>query len=176
MVDGSNSNRFPEWTEDYASTKDLNEKYKLLREETARLRRDTGSEDRFDPEAVAQTVRDLNEAIDGDLLVFAANDFGLPVAFRPETFEIEQQDAVRQAILENKYDEQEDLNEIRHELLTTHPAIHKIIVAEYTHGNVRYHLPEGSNAETNFLTVREMVGLVDWTTNSFQGDGLSRTY
>lgn len=41
---------------------------------------------------------------------------------------------------------------------------------------VRYHLPEGSNDTTNFITVRETVGLIDYTTNSFQSDGLSVTY
>jgi hypothetical protein len=41
---------------------------------------------------------------------------------------------------------------------------------------VRDHLPEGSNETTDFVTVREMASLVDYTTNSFQSDGLSVTY
>lgn len=87
------------------------------------------------------------------------------------------QNNVREAILQNKYDDtNEDLNAIRRELLADHPAIHKAIVAEHSEGTIRYHLPEGSNETTNFVTVREMVGLIDYTTNSFQSDGLCETY
>lgn len=54
--------------------------------------------------------------------------------------------------------------------------MHKAIVSEHTGETLRYHLPEGSNESTNFVTVREMVGLIDYTTNSFQSDGLCETY
>ena len=50
-----------------------------------------------------------------------------------------------------------------------------MLVAELDDG-VRYHLPEGTSEATNFLTVRETVGLVDYTTNGAQADGLSVTY
>jgi hypothetical protein len=86
------------------------------------------------------------------------------------------QDAVRRAVLENKYDAPEDLGEVRRELLEAHPKIHKTIIAECRDGSIRYYLPEGSNTSTNFITVREMVGLIDYTTNSFQTDDLSMTY
>lgn len=46
----------PEWIEAYAATDDFNEKYKLLRDEMTRLRGEAGGGDRFDPDAVAQTV------------------------------------------------------------------------------------------------------------------------
>lgn len=163
-----------DWMEEYAVVDDHDEKYKLLREEMTRLR---GEGSVFDREAVAETVRGLGETVEGVLVVFAANDFGLPMAYRPEGTGVEIQDAVRRAILENKYDDSnEDLDELRRELLDAHPAIHKAIIAEIDGGRVRYHLPEGSSSSTNFLTVREMVGLVDYTTNSAQNDGLSMTY
>lgn len=176
MTSDEESSASPKWMEAYVETDNLNEKYKLLRDEMTRLRGEAGGGDRFDPNAVAQTIHDLAERVDGQLLVFAANDFGLPIAFRPTDATEKDQAAVRNAILEEKYDEHQDLNEIRQALLEAHPAVHKAIVVECTEDVIRYHLPEGSNTTTNFLTVREMVGLVDYTTNSFQSDGLSRTY
>lgn len=166
-----------DWLDEYTEADDLSRKYRLLREEMGRLRDRAESGDFFDREEVASDLHRLNETRRGDLLVFVANDFGLPVAYRPSGVERDVQDDVRQAILQNKYDDaNEDLNQIRRELLTEHPHVHKVIVSEYLDGSVRYHLPEGSNETTNFLTVREMVGLIDYTTNSSQRDGLSRTY
>jgi hypothetical protein len=163
-----------DWMEKYGDADTPHERYKILRQEMTRLR-ETHSV--FDREAVAETVSKLNEQQEGELIVFAANDFGLPMAYRPEETGVEIQDAVRRSILENKYDESpEELNTARRELLEEHPRIHKAILAECSRGSIRYHLPEGSNTTTNFITVREMVGLVDYTTNSFQSDKLSMTY
>jgi len=163
--------------EKYAETDDLNQKYVLLREEMARLRGQRDSIEFFDPEAVCGEIRRLNDTVEGDLIVFAANDFGQPRAYRPAGVERDVQNEIRQAILQDKYDDTNgDLNGIRKELLDTFPEIHKIVVAEHAGERIRYHLPEGSNETTNFITVREMVGLIDYTTNSFQSDGLSVTY
>lgn len=164
------------WTENYRNAEDLNEKYSLLRDEMAMLRNEAGSRDRFDRKEVAQTIRELDDQITGNLVVFTANDFGLPVAFRPKNLDRAVQNKIRQSLLEKKYSQHEDLNEIRQKLLAEHPSIHKAIVAESSGDRVRYHLPEGSKTNTNFLTVREMVGLVDWTTNSCQKEGLTETF
>jgi hypothetical protein len=87
------------------------------------------------------------------------------------------QDVVRQSILERKYDDsQPQLDKLRQAVLERHAGMHKLIVAELNGSSVRYHLPEGSNESTNLVTVREMVGLVDYTTNSDQREGLSGTY
>lgn len=178
-----------DWMAAYDDTDDLNEQYHILRREMTRLRSELVSEyegnevditdvpEYFDPEAVEATVRKLNDNVGAALIVFAANDFGLPVAFRPAGLSLRVQDEVRREILRKKYDEEtEHLKEIRDEILDRHPGIHKIIVAEYGHQAIQYFLPEGSNTTTNFLTVREMVGLIDYTTNSFQREGLSMTY
>lgn len=166
-----------DWIEEYTETDDLNQKYRLLREEITSLRGQRDDVEFFDPDSVCSDIRRLNGRVDGDLIVFVGNDFGLPIAYRPNDIEIEVQDEIRQAILQSKYDgANEDLNKIRSKLLDTHPAIHKVIVAEHSGQHLRYHLPEGSNETTNFITVREMVGLIDYTTNSFQSDGLSVTY
>jgi hypothetical protein len=179
-----------EWAAEYERTDDLNEQYELLRSEMTRLRNDLVSrhtedgefdpstvEEYYDSEAVAATIREANQALAGDLIVFVANDFGFPTAFRPEGAERSLQEDVRRGILENKYDDEaDDLQSIRDDLLEGHPGIHKAIVAEQTGESVRYFLPEGSNETTAFLTVREMVGLVDYTTNSAQAEELSNTY
>lgn len=166
-----------EWMDAYATTESLNEKYGILREEITRLRGRREDIEFFDREAVAETIRELDELVAGDLIVFVANDFGRPVAYRPEGTPIASQNRIREAILERKYDDtHEDLNDIRESLLDAHDGIHKAIVAVTEDDVIRYHLPEGSNTTTNFITVREMVGLVDYTTNSDQKDALSRTY
>lgn len=166
-----------DWMETYREGDDLNEKYRVLRREMARLRGRREKIEFFDETAVGEDVRRLNETVDGDLLVFVANDFGRPRAYRPSEMSRGVQDEVRQAILQDKYDDtNEDLDDIRRELLDAHPGIHKAIVATYSEDEIRYHLPEGASESTNFLTVREMVGLIDYTTNSSQADGLSTTY
>lgn len=166
-----------DWMEEYAESEDLNRKYELLREEATRLRGQRDAIEFFDRDEVAETVANLDEQVEGRLFVFVANDFGRPVAYRPEAAGFGLQDAVRRAILDDKYDgSHSDLNTLRQSLLKTHPEIHKAIVAEVDGSAIRYHLPEGSNQSTNFLTVREMVGLVDYTTNSAQREGLSKTY
>lgn len=166
-----------DWQAEYDDIEDLNEKYGLLRDEMTRLRGRQDDIEFFDEDDVIETVRQLSESVDGDLLVFLANDFGRPRAYRPEGVPRDVQDEIRRAVLDNKYDDSnKDLNELRREILAEYPAIHKAIVAEHSGDTIRYHLPEGSNQSTNFLTVREMVGLIDYTTNSFQRDGLSVTY
>lgn len=169
--------RMTDWMAEYARTDDSNEKYELLRREMARLRGRRDEIEYYDHDAVGDDLRGMNERVSGDLIVFAANDFGSPRAYRPDGVSRDVQDEIRRALLENKYDgTNEHLNGIRRELLAAHPGIHKVIVAEHSADDVSYHLPEGSNGTTNFLTVREMVGLIDYTTNSFQRDGLSVTY
>lgn len=165
------------WVDEYTETEDLNQKYRLLRAEMTHLRGQRDNIEFFDIDAVSSDVRRLNDTVSGELIVFVANDFGLPVAYRPESVEVKAQDKIRQAVLQAKYDDtNDDLNDIRRELLREYPSIHKVIVAEYSDEDIRYHLPEGSNETTNFITVREMVGLIDYTTNSFQSNDQSITY
>lgn len=166
----------PEWFDAYAATDDPNEQYGVLREEMARLRGRRDDIEFYEPDAVKQDVRRLNETVDGDLVVFTANDFGLPKAFRPDGVSREVQNEIRAAVLEHKYDDSnEALADVRRELLDAHPGIHKALVA-VRDDDIRYFLPEGSTGGTNFLTAREMVGLVDYTTNSAQADSQSVTY
>jgi hypothetical protein len=168
-----------DWLEAYENAGSPHRKYDLLRAEMARLRgeaHDADDGELFDPEGVAAALRSLDDSLDGALIAFVANDFGLPIAFRPDGVPHAAQDEIRRSILQGKYDTDDELNEVRETLLDRFPAVHKAIVAEYGEDAIRYHLPEGADRTTNFLTVREMVGLVDYTTNSAQREGLSRTY
>lgn len=166
-----------DWLDTYRDSDDVNERYRLLRRELSRLRGEADTEtDLFDADEVGALLRRLDEKLDGNLLAFVANDFGLPVAFRPDGTGMEAQRDVRRAILTGKYDQHDDLNEIRQSILDAHPCVHKVVVAEHGPKRVRYHLPEGSTESTAFLTVREMVGLVDYTSNSVQREDLSATY
>lgn len=175
------------WIENYQNAETLNEKYGLLRDEMTKIRRRAvrsvkkqrfaPGEVWYDPNEVAQTIAELDDEVEGRLVVFAANDFGLPRAFRPTDLERDVQEEIRQELLNEKYsDKHQDLDAIRQELLAEHPAIHKAIVAEWSEDGIRYHLPEGSSPDTNFLTVRETVGLIDWTTNSYQAEDVSKTF
>lgn len=165
-----------EFLDAYTESGDLNEQYGLLRDEIARLRGRRDEIEFFDEGAVRADVRDLSERVDGDLLVFLANDFGRPRAYRPAGRKRDVQNEVREAILADKYDSNAALDALRRRILAAHPGVHKVLVAADADDGVTYHLPEGSNEATNFVTVREVVGLVDYTTNSFQADGLSVTY
>lgn len=163
--------------DEYAAAETHNEKYRLLRDELARLRGQRDEVEYFEEAAVKRDIRQFNADVDGELVVFVANDFGRPRAYRSERVAKTVQNDIREALLQDKYDDTTpELNRIRRALLDAHPGLHKVIVAEHSDGAIRYHLPEGSNDATNFITVREMVGLIDYTTNSFQSDGLSVTY
>lgn len=166
-----------DWLAAYEESEDTNEQYGLLRAELTRLRGRREESAFFDPDAVRADVARLSEDVGGDLLVFLANDFGVPRAYRPEGVPREAHDEIRRTLLSEKYDDaNDDLNAIRRELLNAHPGVHKALVAVRDGDSVRYHLPEGASEPTNFLAVREMVGLVDYATNSGQADGLSVTY
>lgn len=149
-----------------------NEQYRECRQELRRLRRRVGEQAfdevaRFDETAVRDSVATHDEEIDGRLVVFVANDFGMPVAYRPSSLPIEAQNVVRERILDVKYDRDDGLNAIRKDL-TDRTRIHKALVCSIGEESIDYHLPGAATGKTNFLTVREAVGLVDFCTNGSQ--------
>lgn len=165
-----------DWIDEYRKTEDVNRKYRLLREEVTRLRQEAEDKRFTDNDAVLELLQEQNEKFAGELLVFAANDFGYPVALRPTGTDIELQEAVREEILQEKYKDSPELDTVRQQLLDADERIHKALVVHHDGGSIDYHLPGGRNENTNFLTVREAVGLVDYVTNSAQRDGLSKRY
>lgn len=163
----------------YGDLEDADERYHLLRSEAKQLRREAENADFRGNEAIYRILRDRNAEMDGVLLAFLANDFGWPVAFRPEGTEPAIQDRVRKTILEGKYRPKarhEELEAIQEELLEADKRIHKGLVAVVDSENVDYFLPEGKQDASSFLTVREPLGLIDWTTNSSAASGFQRTY
>lgn len=164
------------WMEEYRETEDVNQKYRLLREEVTQLRQQAQDKRFTDNDEVMELLREQNAKFEGELLVFAANDFGYPVALRPAGTSLDVQEAVREEILQEKYKDNPELDTVRQQLLDADARIHKALVVHHDGGSIDYHLPGGRNENTNFLTVREAVGLVDYVTNSAQRDGLSKQY
>lgn len=151
---------------------EVNERYQRKRSELQELRRTvhaTAFDEvaRFPVEDLVRTLRTYHDRVTGDLLAFVANDFGMPVAFRPNRLDKPVQDRVRVEILERKYQQDEKLNAIR-EAIVEDVRIHKALVAAIDGDEIRYHLPGVTNGATNFITVREGVGLVDFCTNGNQ--------
>lgn len=164
-----------EWTSAYDDADGVNEKYHLLRREAKRLRRraERPEDTKFtDDPASFDLLEELDEGLSGSLLVFAANDFGWPVALRPEGTPKRLQEEIRRELLREKYRADPQLNEIRRAILDADDRIHKALVVHHAGDDVRYHLPGGRAAETNFLTVREAVGLVDYITNGRQREAI----
>lgn len=155
-----------EWLETYKATSDPNERYQLLRQEAKRLR-GAGADTRFDRnEELLEILRRQNTELDGTLLAFLANDFGIPPAYLPDGHDREALNDVRVTILEDKYNSnRSDLNPIREELHEVDNRIHQVLVVEWWPDRVGYFLPEGKSGKPDFLTVREPLGLVDWTAN-----------
>lgn len=50
-------------------------------------------------DAIRRDLRRLNETVEGDLIVFVANDFGRPRAYRPQGVDKRVQNDVREALL-----------------------------------------------------------------------------
>lgn len=157
---------------------DPNEEYRSILTRCTELRRhaqDRGIREvgMFATSSFLSEVRRYNRQLDDELVVFAANDFGIPVAVRSSAVPLDAQNDVRERILTEKYRVSRPLNEIREALLLEYPRVHKVLVA--TCGDeVDYHLPEPSSPLTNFQSVRDALGLVDWTTNGV--DRNCRTY
>lgn len=147
----------------------LNEEYRTLTDDLTDLRRQAherglGDVVRFADESFRTTVSEVAAELSDPVVVFPVNEFGLPVALRPESVPLTAQNRIRYAVLTRKYETDAELNEIREEILDRHPRVHKVLVA--TAGeSIRYHLPEATEQTTNFTSVRDAVGLVDWTTN-----------
>lgn len=164
-----------EWLAAYAAADDVNAKYRLLRLEAKRLRqRAQRPEDVTftDDPAFLELVRECNEQVDGTLLVFAANDFGWPVALRPTGTSKQLQADVRAELLVEKYKSSPELDEIRGTLLEADGRVHQALVARHDGDEIDYHLPGGWKEDTNFLTVREALGLIDYITHGHQREAI----
>ncbi|MCU4743288.1 hypothetical protein [Natronoglomus mannanivorans] len=164
-----------EWLDAYTTEEDVNAKYHLLRREAKRLRQhaERPADMKFtDDPAFLDLVRACNERVDGTLLVFAANDFGWPVALRPTGTSKQLQADVRTELLAEKYKSSPELDEIRRTLLDADVRVHQALVVRHSGDEIDYHLPGGWKVDTNFLTVREALGLIDYITHGHQREAI----
>lgn len=157
-----------------------NERYRQLLAQQIALRDENSSN--LDTEAIRGILRDRQEGFDGHLLFFAASDFGQPRVLLPET--VEDQDAALQAVLDRIHEQKwrannHDLREVRHRIIDEVRGIHKGLPALYRDdGSAEYDIVYGWHGVYNFVTIRQVVGLVDWMANAGDrwDDGLRIEY
>lgn len=162
-----------------AAPGDPNEEYLELIAQQQDLR---NNEPDMDEEAVRSILRERQDEFDGHLLFFAANDFGQPRAFLPES--LSDQDAALQAVLNGIHERKwgarnAGLRDVRDRTFDEVRGVHKGFGAVYHDGgSVDYDIEYPTNAVYNFLTIRQVVGLVDWLANAGEPwlDGRRPTY
>ncbi|WP_435332968.1 hypothetical protein [Haloarchaeobius sp. TZWWS8] len=166
---------------------DLNDRYLESLAEQAAMRRDSiarlresDEESTLDVDAIAAVCRTRSQEFDGHLVFFGASDFGHPEAFVPAAVD---GSALKRRVLDGLHEESgkwqgtdEELRAVRDAYFEAAPNLHKGLAVLVTEDGVRYDL-EGGVAETNnFVTIRQVAGLVDWLTNSYQAERLTTTY
>lgn len=165
-----------------AAPDDPNEQYLELIDQQLDLR-DTTDPD-MDEETIRSVLDENQSRFDGDLLFFAANDFGQPRTFLPEHLSEQEQDAALQAVLDGVHERKwrarnSALRDVRNRMFEEVRGIHQGFGAVYRDdGSGDYDIDFPSNATYNFLTIRQVVGLVDWLANAGDSwdDGLRLTY
>jgi hypothetical protein len=124
----------------------------------------------MDVGAISDLLRKRQEEFEGHLVFFAASDFGRPVVFLPAGLEnhTEMLNAVLDRIHEQKWQaENERLRSVRHHVFDEVDGIHQGLAAIcYDDGSAEYDIVYGWHGVYNFLTIRQVVGLVDWVTNA----------
>lgn len=136
----------------------------------------------MDTAAIRAALRERNGEFDGHLVFFAASDFGRPVVFLPEG--LSDPDGMLNAVLDRIHErkwraENERLRSVRHEIFDRVRGIHKGLPALcYDDGTADYDIVYGWQGVYNFLTIRQVAGLVDWMANAGDrwDDGLRIEY
>lgn len=163
-----------------AAPDDATEEYLELIDQQRDLRDDNDPD--MDEEAIRSVLDENQSRFDGDLLFFAANDFGQPRVFLPDS--LSEQDAALQAVLDGIHEEKwrarnSALRDVRNRMFDEVGGIHQGLGAVYRDdGSGDYDIDFPSNATYNFVTIRQVVGLVDWLANAGDrwNDGLRLTY
>ncbi|WP_122089220.1 hypothetical protein [Halalkalicoccus subterraneus] len=165
-----------------ADADDPNAQYLDLIDQQLDLR-DTTDPD-MDEDAIRSVLEENESRFDGDLVFFAANDFGQPRAFLPDHLSDEEQDAALQAVLDAIHEEKwrarnSALRDVRDQMFEDVRGIQKGLGGVYRDdGSGDYDIDFPSNASYNFVTIRQVAGLVDWMANAGDrwDDGLRLTY
>ncbi|WP_435358532.1 hypothetical protein [Haloarchaeobius sp. DFWS5] len=165
----------------------LNDRYRETLSEQADLRR-RGFEtlqdaDEFPPldvDAIAAVCRTHASEFDGHLLFFGASDFGHPAAFVPTAVDAT---AVKQRVLDGLHEEagkwqgmHDELRAVKTACFDAEPNLHKGLAVLVTDDGVTYDVESGVAESNNFVTIRQVAGLLDWLTNSYQADRLTTVY
>lgn len=145
-----------------------NERYRELIQEQITLRRENRAT--IDVDEVKRILRDRQTEFDGHLVVLVANDFGKPIAFLPE--EAGDYSTVLNSILDEIHDqkwdaENFDLRDVRNQLMEEVAGLHKVLPALYFGEEAaEYDITAGKDLSYNFVTIRQVAGLVDWLANA----------
>lgn len=124
----------------------------------------------IDIDTISDLLKTREKEFDGRLVFFAASDFGRPVVFLPANFNNTDTrlNTVLDTIHEQKWQaENKQLRSVRHQVFDEVDGIHQGLAAVcYDDGSVEYDIVYGWHGVYNFLTIRQVVGLVDWVTNA----------
>lgn len=163
-----------------ANHNDANEEYLQSIEHQFELRRN--NDPNMDEDAIREVLNERQSRFDGDLLFFGANDFGQPRVFLPES--VSDQDAALQAVVDAVHEEKwrarnSALRDVRNRMFDEGTGIHQGLGAVYRDdGSADYDIDFPSNATYNLVTIRQVIGFVDWMANAGDrwDDGLRLTY
>ena len=156
---------------------DSHEAYRETLREQIKLRDDNSPA--IDKDAIKEILQSKQDTVNGELLFLAASDFGQPYAFVPERIDdgrVALNVLLDQVHRDRRYDgkwgaENTNLRSIKEKIVSSTEGIHKALPAIlYENGDVEYDITEGDEEEYNFVTIRQVAGLVDWCANSYQAD------
>lgn len=145
-----------------------NDRYRELLSEQIAFRSENSPD--IDLDGVKAVLRERQGDFDAELVVLAANDFGKPVAFLPE--EAGEYSTILNAVLDEIHEqkwgaEQEELRSVRKQLFEGVKGLHKVLPALYhSDGSAEYDIAPGRDQAHNFVTIRQVAGLVDWIANA----------
>ena len=143
-------------------------RYRALLAEQIRLRDE--NDPAIDRSEVRTVLRSHNESIYGNLVFFAASDFGRPLVFFPRS--MNDPESACQSVLDRIHEEKwlptnRSLRAVREDVVEGGLGVHQGLAAIcYDDRTAEYDIVSGSNGVYNFVTIRQVVGLVDWVTNA----------
>ncbi|ADJ14209.1 hypothetical protein [Halalkalicoccus jeotgali] len=147
---------------------DPDERYLQLLAAQRELRASNGSN--LDTDGIRAVLEERAADFEGQLLFFAASDFGQPRVFLPS--DLSDPDDALQAVLDRVHAEKwspdhDGLRAVRRRVFEETTGVHQALPALfYDSGDAEYDLTGPWDEEYNFVTIRQVVGLVDWLTNA----------
>ncbi|KYH27268.1 hypothetical protein HAPAU_07210 [Halalkalicoccus paucihalophilus] len=159
---------------------DPDELYLGLLAKQLELRATTGPN--LDEEGIRTVLEEYEPDFEGHLIFFAASDFGKPRVFLPDGLPDRQLalETILDRVHQGKWNpDHAGLREVRNRVFEEVRGIHQGLPAVYhDEGEATYDLTGPWDGVYNFVTIRQVVGLVDWVTNADEEwtDGRRLTY